>query len=84
MSGKNQLETADSARWLLAARQAALGPPKGVLPAQWPGTRPQDWDLCAAAREGRAQLERVCGISRGPDCCTLLLYGQSWLFEFGF
>ncbi len=27
----------------------------------------------AAAREEQARLERVCGISRGPGCCTLLL-----------
>jgi len=36
------LKTADSPHCPLAAGQAALGPPKGVLPAQWPGTRPQD------------------------------------------
>ena len=28
----------------------------------------------AAARETQARLERVCGISRGPGCGTLLLY----------
>jgi len=28
----------------------------------------------AAAREEQARLERVCGISRGPGCGTLLLY----------
>lgn len=42
------------------------------------------WDLCAAAREGKVQLERVCGISSGPGCCTLLLYSRTRLFEFGF
>lgn len=30
----------------------------------------------AAAREGEAPLERVCGISRGPGCGTLLLYNR--------
>lgn len=24
------------------------------------------WDLCAAAREGKVQLERVCGIAARP------------------
>ena len=33
-------------------------------------------DLCATGREGEAPLERVCGISRGPGCGTLLLYSQ--------
>ena len=28
----------------------------------------------AAAREEQARFERVCGISGGPGCCTLLLY----------
>jgi hypothetical protein len=28
----------------------------------------------AAAREEQARLERVCGISHAPGCCTLLLY----------
>jgi hypothetical protein len=28
----------------------------------------------AVAREEQARLERVCGISRGPGCGTLLLY----------
>ena len=37
---------------------------------------PKTWDLCAAGREGEAPLERVCGISRGPGCCTLLLYSR--------
>jgi hypothetical protein len=32
------------------------------------------WDLRAAAREGKTQIERVCGISSGPGCSTLLLY----------
>jgi hypothetical protein len=30
----------------------------------------------AAAREEQARLERVCGISRGPGCGTLLLYSR--------
>jgi hypothetical protein len=39
-----------------------------------PELGPKTWDLRAAAREDEAQLERVCGISRNPGCCTLLLY----------
>ena len=38
-------------------------------------------DLHAAAHEGDAPLERVYGISRGPGCCTLLLYCRARLFE---
>ena len=49
-----------------------------------PGLDPQTWDLCAAARESKVQLERVCGSSGGPGCCTLLLYCRALLFEFGF
>ena len=30
----------------------------------------------AVAREEQARLERLCGISRGPGCGTLLLYSQ--------
>ncbi|HEY5359405.1 MAG TPA: hypothetical protein VIJ82_17280 [Streptosporangiaceae bacterium] len=30
----------------------------------------------AAAREEQARLERLCGISRGPGCGTLLLYNR--------
>ena len=77
LRGKSRIETADSAHCPLAPGQVALDPPKGVLPAQWPGPRPQTWNLCAAARVGNAQLERVCGISRDPGCGTLLLYGPA-------
>jgi hypothetical protein len=66
------LETADSAL-LLAAGQAALALPKAFFLLSGPELGPKAWDLCAAAREGKAQLERVCVISRGPGCCTLLL-----------
>ncbi len=41
-------------------------------------------DLRAAAREGDALLELVYGISRGPSCCTLLLYCRPRLFELCF
>jgi hypothetical protein len=34
-----------------------------------------------AAREQQARLERLCGISRGPGCGTLLLYCRPRLFE---
>ena len=66
-------ETADSARCLLAAGQAALGLPKAFFLLSGRNSA-KTWDLCATAHEGKAQLERVCGISRGPGCCTLLLY----------
>jgi hypothetical protein len=32
--------------------------------------------LCAVGHEGEAQLERVCGISPGRGCGTLLLYSR--------
>jgi hypothetical protein len=54
-------------------RASGTGHPKGILPAQWPETRLTTWDLRAAAGEGKAQLERVCGISCDPGCGTLLL-----------
>jgi hypothetical protein len=38
----------------------------------------------ATAREEQARLERLCGISRGPDCGTLLLYCRPRLFELCF
>jgi hypothetical protein len=47
-----------------------------------PDTGYKTWDLCAAAREGKVQLERVCGISCDPGCGTLLRYSQLRLFEF--
>jgi hypothetical protein len=50
-----------------------------------PGSRP---GICAtqaaAAHEEQARLERMCGISRGPGCCTLLLYCRPRLFELCF
>jgi hypothetical protein len=79
LSGKNRaLENGGRFRTLpLATVQAARALPKAFFlvncpdPASGPG-------ICglqaAAAREGEARLERVCGISRGPGCCTLLLY----------
>jgi hypothetical protein len=42
-----------------------------------PELGPKPWDLRAAAREGKAQLERVCGISCDPGCGTLLLYSRT-------
>jgi hypothetical protein len=36
-----------------------------------PEPGPKTWDLCTAAREAKVQLERVCGISSDPGCCTL-------------
>jgi hypothetical protein len=68
---------------------AGVGPGRSDLvdPASFllsgPGLDPKTWDLCAA-RESKAQLERVCGSSGGPGCCTLLLYCRALLFEFGF
>lgn len=29
-------------------RASGTAPSRGVLPAQWPGTRPETWNLCAA------------------------------------
>ena len=58
--------------WPPGERHWAL--PKAFFLLSGPELGPKTWDLCAAAREGKAQLERVCGISRGPGCCTLLLY----------
>jgi hypothetical protein len=51
---------------------------RGLGPGLEPGIRVLQ---APAAREGEARLERVCSVSRDPGCCTLLLYGQSWLFE---
>jgi hypothetical protein len=51
-------------------RSSGLDPGPGIHAAQTP-----------AAREGEARLERVCGISGGHRCCTLLLYNRSRLFE---
>ena len=75
LSGRSRLETADSAPCPLAAGQAAQDPSqKAFFPLSGPEPSPKTWDLCAAAREGKAQLERVCGISSGPGCGTLLLH----------
>ncbi len=63
-------------------RHCAL--PKASFPLSGPEFDPKTWDLCAAAHEGKVQLERVCGSSGGPGCCTLLLYSRTWPFEFGF
>ena len=71
-----------TARRPLGKRHWAL--PKASFLLSGPELDPKAWDLCAAARDGKAQLERVCGISSGPGCCTLLLYSRSRLFEFGF
>jgi hypothetical protein len=51
------------------------GPAEGVLPAQWPEPQFRTRDLRAAGRNRageRTSLERVCSISRGPCCGTLL------------
>jgi len=67
------LETADSARCCWPPGTRHWAPPKAFFLLSGPELGPKTWDLCAAAREGKAQLERVCGISRGPGRCTLLL-----------
>ena len=67
---KRQIQHA--ARWPPGKRHWAL--PKAFFLLSGPELGPKTWDLCVAAREGKAQLERVCGISSGPGCCTLLLY----------
>jgi hypothetical protein len=51
-------------------------PPKALFLLSGPELGLKTWDLCTADREGKARLGRVCGISRGPGCCTLLLH--SW------
>ena len=61
-----------TARWPPGKRHWTL--PKAFFLLSGPELRPNIWDLCAAACEGKAQLEHVYGISRGPGCCTLLLY----------
>ena len=71
-----------TARWPPGKRHWALAKASFLLSGPEPG--PKTWDLCAAAREGKAQLERVCGISGGPGSCALLLYSRALLFEFGF
>ncbi len=58
--------------WPPGKRHWAL--PKAFFLLSGPEFGPKTWDLCPAAREGKAQVERVRGISRGPGCCTLLLY----------
>ena len=60
-----------SARWPPGEQDWA---PERRSSCSVPETRPKTWDPCAVAHEGKAQFERVCGISRGPGCCTLLLY----------
>jgi hypothetical protein len=55
------------------------GPNDGVLPVSslHLGSRPGiSVPQAAAAREEQARLERLCGISRGPGCGTLLLYSR--------
>ena len=81
-SGKSQLRngrfsTLPTDRWTGGA-----GFCDGVLPCSAARNSAQTLDLCSAGREGEAPLERVCGISRGPGCCTLLLYSRPRLFEF--
>ena len=61
-----------TAHWPPGKRHWTL--PKAFLLLSRPEPGPKTWDLCAAVREGKAQLERVCSISSGPGCCTLLLY----------
>jgi hypothetical protein len=36
--------------------------PKAFFLLSGPELGPKTWDLCAVAREGKAKLERVCGI----------------------
>jgi hypothetical protein len=50
--------------------------PKAFFLLSGPEPGPKTWDLCAVAHEGKAQLERVCGISGGRGCGTLLLYSR--------
>jgi hypothetical protein len=68
-----------TAHWLPGKRHWAL--PKTFFLLSGLELGPKTWDLCAAAREGKAQLERVCGVSRDPGCGTLLLYSRPRLFE---
>jgi hypothetical protein len=60
-------------RWLPGKRHWTL--PKAFFLLSGPQLGPNTWDLCAAAREGKAQLERLCGISAVPVAvlcrCTL-------------
>ena len=49
-----------TARWPPGKRDWAL--PKASFLLSGPELDPKTWDLCAAAREGKVQLERVCGI----------------------
>jgi hypothetical protein len=67
-----KLQIQHTARWRPGKRRWAL--PRAFFLLSGPELSPKTWDLCAAAREGKAQLERVCGISSGPGCGTLLLY----------
>jgi hypothetical protein len=68
------LETTDSGSCPLTARQAALDPSQMRSSCSVARkSAPKTWDL-RAAREGKTKLECVCGISRRPGCCTLLLY----------
>ena len=71
-----------TARWPPGKRHWALR--KAFFLFSGPELGPETWDLCAAAREGKSQLERVSGVSRGPGCCTLLLYSRTRLFEICF
>ena len=59
---------------LLSAGQAALALPEAFFLLSDPALGPKTSDLYAAVREEQARLERVCGISPGLGCCTLLLY----------
>ena len=55
-----------TARWPPGKLHWALG--KAFFLLSGPELGLKTWDLCAATREGKAQLERLCGISRAPGC----------------
>jgi hypothetical protein len=71
-----------TARWPPGKRHWTL--PKAFFLLSGPDPGHKTWDLCAAAREAKTQLERVCGISCDPGCGTSLLYSRTRLFEVGF
>jgi hypothetical protein len=76
MSARGGLETADSGHYSWAAGQAALSPPQAFSLLSGSEADLKAWDLRLPPAGGEARLERVCGISRGSGCCTLLLYSR--------
>jgi hypothetical protein len=73
------------ARWPPGKRHWALL--KAFFLLSGPELGPKTWDLCVAAREGKVQLERVCGISSGPGavlCCCTYPKLRARNFEFSF